>query len=127
MGLEEAVLALGRWGAKLLDQPRPEEIVTADSLVMALRTTFRPDAAAGFGAGYELRMGEIVLHARIDDGALSAGKGPLPYADLIIEAGPAIKAVMSGEIAPREAIAGGVVRITGDPALLDRFAQIFRI
>lgn len=35
--LEDIVLALGRWGAKFLDEAEPDEIVTAESLVMALR------------------------------------------------------------------------------------------
>jgi len=126
-GLERPVLALGQWGAKLLDEPRPDEIVTPDSLIMALRTTFQHQAAAGLTAAYELRMGDVVLHARIEHGALTVGKGPLPAADLIVETGPALKALMAGEIAPRDAICSGVVRITGDPALLDRFTQIFRI
>src|SRR5260370_26666517 len=43
--LEDVVVRLGRWGAKSLGEPRREEIITADSLVMAMRSTFRPDAA----------------------------------------------------------------------------------
>ena len=126
--LEEPVLALGRWGAKnLLDEPRPGEIVTNDSMVMALRTTFQPQAAKGLHASYELRMGPIVIHAKIDDGTIDAGAGSLPEPDLIVEAGPALKAVMAREIAPRDALANKSVRITGDPALFDRFAEIFTI
>ncbi|HKU67368.1 MAG TPA: helix-turn-helix domain-containing protein [Candidatus Baltobacteraceae bacterium] len=126
--LEHAVLALGRWGAKnLLDQPRPDEIVTNDSMVMALRTTFRPEAAKGTHVSYELRMGSVVIHARIHDGTIDAGAGPLPDADLIVEAGPALKAVMAREVTPKEALAQDLVRVTGDPALFDLFAQIFRI
>ncbi|HEU5481442.1 MAG TPA: helix-turn-helix domain-containing protein, partial [Candidatus Tumulicola sp.] len=44
-GLEAPVHALGAWGAKLLGDPRSHEIVTPDSLVTALRTTFQPAAA----------------------------------------------------------------------------------
>lgn len=125
--LEAPVLALGRWGAKLLDAPRPDEVVTNDSMIMALRTTFQPQAAAGVHASYELRMGPVVIHARIDDGNLAVAEGSLPDADLVIEAGPALKAVMANEISPREALANKSVRVSGDPALFDRFAQLFRI
>ncbi len=125
--LEPAVLAIGRWGAKMLDTPRPDEIVTNDSMVMALRTTFQPQAAAGATASFELRMGPVVVHARIEKGNLSAGAGPLPDADLVIEAGPALKAVMSGELSPKDAIRSKSVSVTGDPALLDQFARFFRI
>lgn len=125
--LEDTVVHLGRWGAKLLCEPRPDEIVTPDSLIMALRSTFRREAARKLHVGYELRLGEIVLHARIDDGKIEAGAGPLTAPDLIIEAGPGIKFLMSGEMSPAEAIANGTVHLTGDARLLERFAEIFRI
>ncbi|MDP9110625.1 MAG: winged helix-turn-helix transcriptional regulator [Candidatus Eremiobacteraeota bacterium] len=125
--LEEMVLALGRWGAKKLGDPRPEEVVTLDSLIMAMRTTFQPQAARKLRATYELRMGEIVLHVRVNNGKLDVKPGPLPDADLVIEAGPAIKMLMSRELTPKDAIANGSVHLTGDAHLLERFADVFQI
>ncbi|HEY5426669.1 MAG TPA: hypothetical protein VIJ77_08980, partial [Candidatus Tumulicola sp.] len=126
-GLEPAVHALGRWGAKLLGELRAGEIVTADSLVSALRTTFQPAAAAGVTASYELRFGDIVVHARVKNGAVAVAAGPLPGADLIIEAGPAFRALIARELAPRDALAAGSVRIVGKTDLLDGFVDLFRI
>jgi DNA-binding HxlR family transcriptional regulator len=125
--LEAVVVELGRWGAKNLGDPRPDETITVDSLITALRSTFRPEASRGFRAGYELRVGEIVLHARVDDGRVEVAEGSLPGADLTIEAGPGIRAVMAGELSPADAIASGTVHLTGDAELLSRFAEIFRI
>jgi DNA-binding HxlR family transcriptional regulator/putative sterol carrier protein len=125
--LEDAVFALGRWGAKSLDAPRAGETVTPDSLVMALRTTFKPEAARKSRLKYELRFGDIVLHARIHDGTVDAAQGPIDNPDLVIETGPALKSLMTGEITPAQALASGGVRVTGDPKLLDRFAQMFQI
>jgi DNA-binding HxlR family transcriptional regulator len=125
--LEDAVLALGRWGARRLGEPRADEVVTVDSMVMALRTTFRPAAARGLRVGYELRLGEVVVHARVDDGALAAGEGPLPGADLVISSGPGLKDLLRGAVRPAEALADGWVRISGDAALLERFVEVFRI
>lgn len=125
--LEDIVVRLGRWGAKLLAEPREGETVTPDSMVMALRSTFDSDAARGVRAGYELHMGDITIHGRVDDGRLDAGSGPLPEADLVIEAGPSLKALMSGELSPAEAIETGAVRINGKPELLEKFAGIFHI
>jgi DNA-binding HxlR family transcriptional regulator len=125
--LEDVVLALGRWGAKSLGQPRPGEIITVDSLIVALRTTFRPEAARQLHVNYELRVGEIVLRACIDDGSLDAGAGPPLEPDLVIDTQLALKALMAGEISPDEAIDSGLVRLTGDPSLLARFADIFHI
>ena len=125
--LEAVVVELGRWGAKNLGDPRPDETITVDSLITALRTTFHPDAARGLRAGYELRVGDIVLHARVGDGRVDVAEGALPGADLTIDAGPGIRALMAGDVSPADAIANGIVHLTGDAALLTRFAAIFRI
>jgi len=125
--LEEIVMAFGRWGAKSLGDPRPDETVTEDSMVMALRSTFQPQASQGKRVGYELRLGDVVIHAQVGDGKIEAAAGALPGADLIIEAGPGIRSLMAGEISAEEALKAGVVRITGDPKLLARFAAAFRI
>ena len=125
--LEDVLIRLGRWGAKLLDEPRSDEIITVDSMVMAMRSTFHPEAARGLHAGFELHFGDIVIHARVDNGKVRAAAGPLPAPDLIIEAGPAIKELMSGAIGPTEAIKNGTVRLKGNAKLLTRFAEIFRI
>ena len=125
--LEPVVVELGRWGAKNLGDPRPDETITVDSLVTALRTTFQPEAARGLHAGYELRVGEIVLHARVDDGRVDVAEGSLLGSDLAIDAGPGIRALMAGELSPAQAIENGTVHLIGDPKLLTRFAKIFRI
>jgi DNA-binding HxlR family transcriptional regulator len=125
--LEEVVLSLGRWGAQRLGAPGPDEIVTAESIIMAMRTTFKPEAARGLDVSYEVRMGPIVIHMRIENGSLEVAEGSLPGAGLVIEAGPAIKALMAREISPADAISSGSVRIAGDPTLLTRFVEIFRI
>lgn len=125
--LEDITLRLALWGTKLLGNPRPEDIVTADSLVMALRTTFRPQAASGVQVGYELRFDDIVIHATVDDGTITAGEGPLADADLVMEPGAVLKELMTGALSPADAIAQGSVHLTGDPALLDQFVDLFQI
>jgi len=125
--LEDAVVALGRWGARRLAKARPGEIVTPDSMAMALRTTFRPEAAVGADLSFELRVGPVVAHARVRDGSVTVGRGTLPRADLVIESSPAIRALMAGTVSPREALRSGAVSVRGKRALLDRFVKLFRI
>ncbi|GAA3105799.1 helix-turn-helix domain-containing protein [Nonomuraea salmonea] len=43
--LEPALVALGRWGARTLTEPRPGELITAESVAMSFHTTYRPEAA----------------------------------------------------------------------------------
>src|SRR5688500_4826925 len=126
-GLEDIVLRLGLWGASSLGEPRPEDTVNVDSLMLALRATFRPEAARELQATYEFRLGEIVIHARIDKGALEVVEGPLADADLVIETDLTLRALMSGELSPSEAVESGKVRLTGKPELLDRFVEVFHI
>jgi DNA-binding HxlR family transcriptional regulator/putative sterol carrier protein len=125
--LDDVLMRLGLWGAQSLGQPRPGEIMTADSMVMALRATFVPEAAHGLQVSFELRLGEIVLHARIGAGTVAVAEGPLANADLVIEAGPAVKDLMTGELSAAQAIDNGSVRLTGNPALLERFVELFHI
>ncbi|MCR2793350.1 helix-turn-helix transcriptional regulator [Microbacterium sp. zg.Y625] len=148
--LEPIVLALGRWGFAAMGEPEPDDVVTADSLTMALRTAFRPDAAAALPAtGYDLHVGDVGLRARVDgvalavrrlDAGVAGGAGDAglaatadagadePAADAVIVAGPGIRGIISGELAPADALARGVVRVPrGDAALLGRFATTFHI
>jgi len=125
--LEPVLLTLGRWGARSLGAPRPAEIVTIDSLIMALRTTFQPEAAHGQHTGYELQIGDITIHARVDDGTLTVAAGPLAGSDLTMVIAGAIRPLLAGELSPEKAIASGLIQIDGDPALLDRFVALFRI
>ncbi|HEY2473313.1 MAG TPA: helix-turn-helix domain-containing protein [Candidatus Cybelea sp.] len=127
--LEDALVAIGRWGAKSLGEPGPDEIVTEDSMIVALRTIFRPEAAAGVRASFELRMGGIVFHARVANKRVRVAAGPLEGADLVIEAGPGIRGLLAGEITPQQARKSGIVRLNGKakPEMLELFARLFRI
>jgi DNA-binding HxlR family transcriptional regulator len=125
--LEDIVLRLGLWGASTLGEPRLEDTVNPDSLMLAFRATFRPEAARDLQASYELRLGEIVIHARVDKGALEVAEGPLADADLTVETDLTIRALMSGELSPSEAVKSGKVRLEGKPELLDRFVEVFHI
>ncbi len=125
--LEQVVVELGRWGAKNLGLPREGETVTVDSLITALRSTFRPDAARGLRATFALRVGDIALHAVVIGGRVRVAQGAPADADLTIDASPEIRALMAGELSPSAAVKTGVMHLTGDSKLLRRFAEIFRI
>lgn len=125
--LEPAVIAFARWGAQALGEPRPGEIVTEDSLVMALRTTFRPDAAGDTEASYQIELGDITLHARVKGGAVEAGGGAIIEPDLVIEPGPHLRELLAGELDPATARREGLVALKGRLRLFPRFVEMFRI
>ncbi|TWD81050.1 HxlR family transcriptional regulator [Kribbella amoyensis] len=123
--LDQAVLALGRWGARSLGELRPGEIATAETLVMALRSTFQP--TRGRRTTYELRFGEVVVHAIVAGGKLVAEPGPLDGADVRIEAYAPLSPLLAGELDGAAALKAGMVGDTASAAELDRFAETFRI
>ena len=126
--LEPVVLALGAWGFKALDEPREEQIITPDSMTMDLRTAFRPLVAAGLPAtAYAARFGVAELLIRVEGGELEVSRGD-GEADLAFAAGPDIRRLISGQLAPERAISTGVVEVLrGRGELLGRFASTFHI
>ena len=138
--LEPIVLALGRWGFQQMGEPEPGDVVTADSLTMALRTAFQPDAASALPAvDYELHVGDVMLRVQVDGRDLRITQlappappvgGRLPEGEpgLVFAAGPGIRRVISGELTPADAIDQDVLAVvSGDGSLLERFAATFHI
>jgi hypothetical protein len=111
-----------------MTEPRAGEVVTPESVAMAFRTTYRPEAARGITVGYEVRMSDFTLRLQITDGVLTVGIGPNPAPDLVVErmSEQGIHALMTGATTPDQALADGSVRVHGDPALLHRFVETFR-
>ena len=125
--LEDVILRLAAWGAKSMAEPRSEDTVNADGLILGLRAAFRPENAEGLRATYELRLGDVVVHARIADGRMEAAEGPAEGPDVVVETDFALRRVMIGEVGADEAVEQGLVRVDGDRALFGRFAEVFRL
>ncbi|MCW3493115.1 winged helix-turn-helix transcriptional regulator [Microbacterium sp. SSM24] len=138
--LEPIVLALGRWGFAQMGEPGPEDVVTADSLTMALRTAFQPGIAASVpAADYEVHVADVALRVQVDGADLRiaqlappappvAGRAPGGEPELVFAAGPGIRRLISGELTPAEAIDLDVIAVvSGDATLLERFAAVFSI
>jgi len=131
--LEEIVVSLSRWGLRTLGPLRRDEIMTEDSLITALRATFRPEAARGVHMNFVVEFGDIVVHTCVTDGQAEIGKGYALNPDLIIEAGPPLQLLLKGETSPREALESAGVRLRsadggpGNPGLLMWFVELFRI
>ncbi len=62
--LEPVVVALERWGWSVLGEPAEGEVFTHEALAVALRSAFRPDAAAGTPpTEYVLHVGGVSVAA----------------------------------------------------------------
>ena len=124
--LEPVLVALGRWGAPHLGEPREGEVVTPASFAMALRTTFRGDPD-GRSVTYEVIMGGIVATAAVDGDAVEVQLGSTGSADLVIRSGPDLKRLMAGDVTPAAAPKEGLVEVSGPRELLTRFARTYQI
>jgi DNA-binding HxlR family transcriptional regulator len=136
--LEPIVLALGRWGVRSMGEPKDDDIVTADSLTMTLRTAFRPDSASG-SLDFQIQMGTVELRGQVSDGELKVvqlappappvgGSLPTGEPDLRFATGPGLRHLIAGTLTAAEAVEQGVVTLQkGNLKLLDRFTELFRI
>jgi len=136
--LEPIVLALGRWGFRSMGEPDDGEIVTADSLTIALRTAFRPEASSA-SLDFQIQVGAVELRAQVSDGELkvtqvappvtpAGGSLPIGEPELRFATGPGIRHLIAGTLTPAEAVQQDVVTVLkGNLKLLERFAELFRI
>ena len=125
MELEPVIVRLGRWGARSPSKPR-DAALGVDSLVLSFRTMFAPHAAEGLRASYELRLGEDVFVAVVDDGRFEITRGSAEKPDATIESDAATLAALvyeGRELA--EALRAGEVKIEGDEAAVERFVRLF--
>lgn len=124
---ENAVLEFGRWGAIALGTPRYDDVVSESALLVALKGTFLPKMAAGVWVTYELHVAGRVVNARVSDGVLEVGTGPVPDADVIVDFGSVLLDLWTGKASADEVIATGQVRVDGDPGLLKLFVEMFQL
>ena len=136
--LEPIVLELGRWGFRSMGEPKDDEIVTPDSLTMALRAAFRPEVASG-PLDFQIQVGAVELRARINDEELKVvqiappappvgGSLPSGEPELRFATGPGIRHLIAGTLTPAQAVRQDVATILkGNLKLLTRFTERFRI
>lgn len=124
--LEPIVIALGRWGRKLLAPEPGEQHFQARYLLFALRANFDAERARGVTEVFELRIGDDVVHARVDHGTLGVAEGPAESPGLVLETTlEVLFAIARGETdAERETRAGRLVR-RGSRKAMRRFWSIF--
>ena len=123
--LEPIVTGLGAWGARSPFPPDSEEI-GADSIVLALRSLFDPEAAGKMVATYELRLGEDLFHVDVGDWEIALHRGAAGDADAAIETDPGtLAAILTGQLPLEEGLKSGTVAIEGSRRAVGRFLKLF--
>jgi DNA-binding HxlR family transcriptional regulator len=124
--LEPIVTKMGAWGARSPVPPEHREI-GADSIVLALRSLFDPEAAGGLEASYELRIGEERFRVDVAGGEVALSRGAVEDAAAAIEVDePAtLAAILTGQLPPDQAVEAGLAKLTGTKRELRRFFTLF--
>jgi DNA-binding HxlR family transcriptional regulator len=126
LGLEEIVISLGRWAARSPTPPGDAPIVSADSIILALRGLFDSGAAHGLHAGYELRLGEDRFRIDVADDEIAVARGGADHADATIDTDPGtFDAVLWGGRSLADAQRSESMTIEGDKAAVQRFVRLF--
>ncbi len=126
--LAPVLVALGRWGSRapMPDRPPPLGI---DAAIVALETTFDPDAAGWVDALYELTLGDQVFTLEVVAGRLEVTRGPAPAdpppaASIQTDTATLAAVVWHGHPLGR-AVSEGAVRVTGDAEAAADFVGLF--
>ena len=117
--------ALGRWAVR---SPRhdPSRPFSPVSLMLSLRTMFRPEAAGDARGRIQLRMGEESFFWTLDAGQVGIGRGEIPDPDAIVTGSPtAIASIVYGGRPPQDAMAAGDLTISGDLELIGALPLFF--
>jgi DNA-binding HxlR family transcriptional regulator len=116
--LEPVIVALSRWGARLLDTPREEDNLRAGWAAVAMRSAIGRGAAGCRPSTYEFRIDGEAFHVRVRDGEggdVEARQGPAPDPDLVVLGdAESFLAVASGGLSPEEAVQSGALQAEGE-------------
>jgi len=124
-GLEPTVMALGHWAARS-PSLQHEAPIGADSVVLAMKGRFDPEAADGLAATYELRLGEDRFRLAVAADGLEAARGEADHPDATIEAEPkALYAVLFEGRSLAGALRSGDLHVDGDRSAVDGLVRAF--
>ncbi len=112
--LEPVVVALSRWGSRLVGDPRDGDERRPAWATLALRSLLREEAVDGQRETYELRIDGEAFHLRVEGGAVEARQGPAEAPDVVVAGGSGtLLALCAGRLDLDEALGSGGVRIEG--------------
>ena len=112
--LEPVVVALSRWGSRLVGDPRDGEERRPAWAALALRSLLREEAAGVPRETYELRIDGEAFHLRIEGGAVEARQGPADAPDFVVAGDSGtLLALCGGRLDLDEALGSGGIWVEG--------------
>lgn len=126
---EVAMMQLGRWAVQ---SPRhdPSLPLSAASSMMSLRTMLNRELALSRGDRMRLafHFPDDAFVGELADGELSIRRGEADAADVEIATDtPSLGALVFGKVPAADLEAAGVLKLSGDAGLVDRFVALFEM
>jgi alkyl sulfatase BDS1-like metallo-beta-lactamase superfamily hydrolase len=119
------VISLGRWAGRSPTLPR-EAPIGADSVVLALKARFDPDAAEGLEATYDLRLGEDRFRIAVSRQAIEIARGGTDQPDATIDTDPGtLFALLCNGRSLADSQRAGEIRVEGDKTAVKRLVRLF--
>lgn len=124
--LEQAVVALARWGSRFLGAPVESRHRLPSGAALVLRYAFRPERANGVDETYELEVDGQVFHARVANGSIDTQLGPAlgPVARIACSS-ETFHELGTGRLDVPAALADGRLRAEGDRTAVLRWCELF--
>jgi DNA-binding HxlR family transcriptional regulator len=119
--LDESMMVLGRWAARSPSFDMTGTL-SADSVMMSLRTMFQPAMAHDLTVQIDLHLGDDIFHVDVRDGLLKAERGGADSPDATVETDPKTLAQVVYE---RRDLDDAGVKVSGDPDAFERFRSAF--
>ena len=119
--LEPVVIALSRWGLKLLDAPRREDVSRPGWEMVALQSSLELKAVHGRKETYEFRVHGELFHVQVEGDVAEVRQGPAADPDLTISGDTeTLLSIAAGRLTLAEAIEAGAIATEGDRGSLTR-------
>jgi DNA-binding HxlR family transcriptional regulator len=117
--LEPVILALSRWGARLLKAPGEADEVRAGWTAVALRSALVEGDPGSHAGTYGFRIDGEAFHVRVADGEggkrVEARQGSAPDSGTVVVGdSQTLLAVASGKVSLDEALASGALLVEGE-------------
>ena len=113
--LEPVLVALSRWGARLIEEPGEDDEVRAGWAAVALRSALPAEGSSGRPGTYGFRIDGEAFHLRVEDGEVEVRQGSAPDPDLVVRGDTGtLLAVASGRLSPEEAVRSGALGVEGE-------------
>lgn len=127
--LRPVVTELARWGLRLLDEQRADDVFQIHWITPSLRAMFQPAAARDVTLTVEFRIGSDTMHARIDHATLDTHLGPADNPDviLIFDDATTLAAIGRDPTTASDAVSAGRLHIQGAADAAETVGHLFGI